>query len=201
MWRTGKIDELLRECKTIQHKLITSKVRSNDDTARIFAKLMFQGKINAAVKFLSSENNQGVLKLDDEVIKDLETKHPEPALIKEGSLLYGPKETVLPSYFDSLDEGLIRNAVRQTKGAGGPSHLDADQYRHMLLSHKFKKESKDLREEIATLARKLATEIIDPSTIDSLIACRLIPLNKNPGVRPIGIGEVLRRIIGKAIGW
>ena len=71
----------------------------------------------------------------------------------------------------------------------------------MLLSHKFKKESKDLREEIATLARKLATEIIDPSTIDSLIACRLIPLNKIPGVRPIGIGEVLRRIIGKAIGW
>ena len=33
MWRTGKIDELLRECKTIQHKLITSKVRSNVDTA------------------------------------------------------------------------------------------------------------------------------------------------------------------------
>ena len=31
------------------------------------------------------------------------------------------------------------------------------------------------------------------------MACRLIPLNKCPGVRPIGIGEVVRRIIGKAI--
>ena len=31
------------------------------------------------------------------------------------------------------------------------------------------------------------------------MACRLIPLDKNPGLRPIGIGETLRRIIGKAV--
>ena len=30
-------------------------------------------------------------------------------------------------------------------------------------------------------------------------ACRLIPVDKNPGVRPIGVGEVLRRIIGRSI--
>ena len=29
----------------------------------------------------------------------------------------------------------------------------------------------------------------------------MIPLNNNPGIRPIGIGEILRRIIGKAIYW
>ena len=31
------------------------------------------------------------------------------------------------------------------------------------------------------------------------MACRLIPLNKNPGLRPIGVDEVLRRIVGKIV--
>ena len=31
------------------------------------------------------------------------------------------------------------------------------------------------------------------------MSCRLIPLDKNPGVRPIGIGEVICRIMGKAV--
>ena len=37
------------------------------------------------------------------------------------------------------------------------------------------------------------------------MACRLVPLNKgddkrgNPGVRPVGVGEVLRRIVGKVV--
>ena len=31
------------------------------------------------------------------------------------------------------------------------------------------------------------------------MACTLIPLDKKPGLRPIGVGEVLRRIAGKAV--
>ena len=35
--------------------------------------------------------------------------------------------------------------------------------------------------------------------MESFIACRLIPVDKRPGIRPIGVGEVLRRIAGKAV--
>ena len=39
---------------------------------------------------------------------------------------------------------------------------------------------------------------LDPLLLKTYVASRLIPLNKNPGVRPIGVGEVLRHIVGKA---
>ena len=35
------------------------------------------------------------------------------------------------------------------------------------------------------------------STLEDLLVCRLIPLDKNPEVRPIRTGEILRRITGK----
>ena len=39
----------------------------------------------------------------------------------------------------------------------------------------------------------------DPSDLVAYIACRLIPFYKNPGVHPISVGEVLQRIVGKAV--
>ena len=35
--------------------------------------------------------------------------------------------------------------------------------------------------------------------MSALVACHLIPLNKCPGDRPIGVSKVLRCIIGKAV--
>ena len=56
-----------------------------------------------------------------------------------------------------------------------------------------------LREEIAVFARNLLKIAHHPSLLEGYTSCRLIPLDKNPGIRPIGVGEVLRRIVGKAI--
>ena len=138
--------------------------------------------------------------MNDNVFNELQKKHPDPGPISENTLLNGPVENIPISYFDLIDENMIQKAARQTKGAGGPSQLDADQYHHILLSSKYKKEGKDLREEISKFAKKIASTIVDPKSIEALTSCKLIQLNKNPGIRPIGIGEILR-LIGKVIGW
>ena len=37
------------------------------------------------------------------------------------------------------------------------------------------------------------------TSLETYIASRLVPLDKNPGLRPIGVGEVFRRIAGKVV--
>ena len=49
------------------------------------------------------------------------------------------------------------------------------------------------------MTQNLTKSCYHPSLLESYMSCRLIPLDKNPGIRPIGVGEVLRRIIGKTI--
>ena len=64
---------------------------------------------------------------------------------------------------------------------------------------RFSDASTSLCRALVACARRLATSYVDPDALSAFTACRLILLNKNPGVRPIGIGEVVRRIIGKAV--
>ncbi len=75
--------------------------------------------------------------------------------------------------------------------------MDALCWRRLCTS--YKTASDDLCHSIALSARRLCTSLLDPSITSPLLACRLIALNKNPGVRPIGIGETPRKIIAKAI--
>ena len=59
--------------------------------------------------------------------------------------------------------------------------------------------SADLCWSLALVAKRLCSSLVDPDSVASFLACRLIALDKHPGVRPIGICEVPRRIIAKAV--
>ena len=82
-------------------------------------------------------------------------------------------------------------------GGAGPSGLDADAWCRLCTS--FKSASNDLCNAIAVFAKRLCTVDLRSTGLAPYIACRLIPIDKNPGVRPIGIGEEVRHIFGKAV--
>ena len=129
----------------------------------------------------------------------LKAKHPPANPALSHTLIDYPDSipTVPPVVFDQITGGSIRQAALRTKGAHGPSGMDAHSWRRLCTS--FKAASDELCNSLALVARRLCTDFVHPAGIAPFLACRLIALDKSPGIRPIGICEVPRRIIAKAI--
>ena len=72
----------------------------------------------------------------------------------------------------------------------------------MLTSKIFGSCTVDLRKAIAESIKHICINKIEfqnTASLQKFIAGRLAPLDKDPGLRPIGVGEVLRRIAGKVV--
>ena len=127
-------------------------------------------------------------------------KHPQEKATAAETILTEPEADEIhhdPIVFERITGESIKIAANKTQGAAGPSGLDAYAWRRFCSS--YKSASVDLCNALAAIARRLCTSIVHQEGLPSFVACRLIPLNKNPGVRPIAIGKVPRRIIAKSI--
>ena len=102
-----------------------------------------------------------------------------------------------PIVFERLTPKLIKDVGRRSKGAAGLSGLDAEAWKHMLTC--FKQSSNRLCAALSQVAYVFCTEELSDVDLSAFAAGRLIPIDKKPGVRPIAVGEVFRRIICKAI--
>ena len=111
----------------------------------------------------------------------------------------GPLIIFLLAFFYLIDEKMIFDAATKTKGSAGPSGMDAELYRRIHCSKNLKLEGKALREEITVFTRNLLKIAHQTSLLEGYTSCRLIPLDKISGIRSIGVGEILRRIVGKTI--
>lgn len=211
LWKDGLFQDLVSECITIQDRF--SSRSSNNDNTRSFNFFMSEGKVKSALDLLSDTSSGKRLSLDHpadpnilsgRLVRDvLIDKHPPPGKINPSSILLNNDLLTSPDHFphsviyDDINGDLIKRIALQCRGAAGPSGIDAAGWRRMCSS--FKGVSSDLCHALARVARRLCCEFVDPGGLSAFVTCRLIALGKNPGVRPIGIGEVCRRIISKAI--
>ena len=158
------------------------------------------------ISLLSNGSHQGVLRTSDTiqpsgstVLDLLKQKHPSGQPLNEDALMDCVEDSLAnhPIIYDSIDSICNRRAALSTFGAGGPSFTDAHFWRRLCTL--FKEASASLCHSLSLVAKRMSTTYVNPEGLSALLSCRLIALDKNPGVRPIGICEVVRRIIAKAV--
>ena len=120
LWMEGEISKLVREGRILQGRV--GKLRTSDppEKSKVFAKLVLEGEINSALRFLSETSTGGMLELTDDVMAQLKEKHPNPQPTILGSLLLGPIDDDIPeSVYSEINGEMVRQAALRTKGSGG----------------------------------------------------------------------------------
>ena len=165
---------------------------------------MSTGKISADIGCLSDKKTKGVLPPNEvierkTVLSILKEKHPQAKTAKTNYITEVSEDTMPyhPSIFEQINAKTVLKSTLKMHGRHGSSGLDACEWRR--ISTHFNQTSIELCKAIAKLSYTIASKNLPHENLTAYNSCRLIPLNKNSGVRPIGIGEVLRRIIGKTI--
>ena len=137
-WLKEDLMELLYEGKTIQ-KNLTQQLTKGDigKISKKFAALMRKGNVNAPINLLTENMRNGILPPNNETLNLLRLKHPDPKGAHESVMLSDVPERLHPVKFEVIDAEMIRKAAMKASGGTGPSGLDADGWKRILLSKNF----------------------------------------------------------------
>ena len=157
---------------------------------------MFMGNVNVAIRLLSDSTCGGGSLLLESVIN---AKSVKDILLEKHPTAQPPNPLVIttqsssldfhPIIFEFISPELICSTALKMGGSSDPSGQDAAAWKCLCTS--FRSSSNDLCAALSSLGRCLCTEYVDPVGLYPLLSSRLIALDKNPGVRPIGMGERL----------
>jgi hypothetical protein len=188
-------------------RLSSNRPPDDDAQARAHNAKVLSGRLKSACQDLTSRNGGGVLWPDDKctktgrpVIDVLLSKHPdlrEPPLVGSATGAFEPHDDVPTATPVDITADDIEAIATRLSGAAGPGGANAADSRNWLL--RFGKESEALRNEMARWAAWLANNNPLWAAYQALMAARLVALDKQPGVHPVGIGEVWRRLFSKVL--
>ena len=84
--------------------------------------------------------------------------------MNEEVLLRREKPSVHSVVFEDIGDSMVKEAALNTKGGSGPSGLDAEGWRKILVSKSYRKINADLKRAFANVIEKIYTEKL---TIDT----------------------------------
>ena len=210
LWDEGHYSALVADC--VEEALRNSgsgKSAGFDAKARRYNNLVVEGKLRQAVRGVTDRNGGGILLPEDHCTKEtsktvrevLESKHPHLRIPD----VQDPDCACFEEYADGAPEAIpvdssadgVASVAPKLHGGAGPSSVDAMALRCWLV--RFGRSSSELREEMAQWVDWLANYDPPWAAYRAMMARRLVALDKRPGTRPVGIGEVWQRLLAKCV--
>ena len=116
LWKEGEITKLLREGRILQGSIGNLKTSDPPEKSKVFAKLVLEGQINSALRFLSETSTGDVLELTDDGMAQLKEKHSNLQPTTLGSLIFQPIDDDIPeSVYSEINGEMVRQAALRTK--------------------------------------------------------------------------------------
>ena len=120
LWNDGDLDSIMAENREIQKRLKHSQDKKKESKQKLFCRLMLQGKVSQAMKFVDSENDtRGVHPLTEEIKEILQEKHPEARDVSPDILLTPTATEPEPVIFEEINGISVYNAAKKIQGSGG----------------------------------------------------------------------------------
>ena len=185
----------------------SSRPPDEEAQARSFNARVLSGRLRSAVRSLTNRSGGGVRQPDDLCSKSgrpvwqvLQEKHPDlrdPASVEEADGAFEPYPDLPAPVPVCITQDDVEAISSRLSGAAGPGGTDAVDLANWLL--RFGRESEALREEMAAWTNWLANTSPPWAAYRAMMVNRLVALDKQPGTRPVGIGEVYRRLWAKCL--
>ena len=204
-WDSQRFEMLVSECVRCQKSLLyTAREEHSIEQRYELIEMLVNNRLTGpAAKMLFETQESKVLRPTDidaksglPVLEVLKTKHPEltipdPEVLED----YGGPPPDLPII--QVTDKSIKTVAGMMKGSGGLNGVDGVTLSDWLCSRKAA--SKRLRDALVKFTNWSFNNYTPWASHRELVACRLVALDKEPGVRPIGIGDIFRRFIAKVL--
>lgn len=202
LWNKGEF-QLLFEMTLRELQANLSKSQSTttpEQRAKTFHNKVLRGNLRSAVRYITEREKGSILYPDDRdeksgkpVKEALADKHPSSRRADPTKLpAYNSTPHLVPNV---ITEDTVTEVANNLSGGAGLGGVDSILLKHLLLRHGGA--SRKLRLAVAEFTEWMANDSPPWAATRALMSGRLVALDKCPGIRPIGIGELWRRLISK----